>query len=616
MARGKERTPPAYSPPDHDRRWRPRWRKGPTCTYTFEGSTCGKRGAHYCAPRADKPVAFFAEILVHTKGRFARHAFHLEPFQEHEIVRPIFGEVMWSPDAGRYVRRFQVAGIIEARKNGKSELAAGIVLYLLVGDDEESAEVYGAAKDTKQAGKVADVVNRMRQLAPVLNGDPGHDGRLQFNKNSRRIFDEVSNSYYEVIPAEALGELGHNPHGFVLDELLSQPDASLWEALRTAAGTRDQPLFVILSTETNLPESFGAQMIDELERVAEDPRRNPRWFSLVRKMPRTDDELDRLRTVHAGHPDLPVSCDVFDEANWKWPNPALDLFLSREALRQEALEAQIDPSKENSFRQFRMNQRQQQATRWMPMHLWDGEGNIQMLDEASLEGRSCYAGLDLASTTDLAAWVLLFPPDSDGEPWHVLWRFWTPEAQLARFDKALGGRATLWAKARLLYVTEGDWIDYWGDDETGMSSWSTADGLTRTSPAIHTKIADDHRRFRIVKAGYDPKEATSTAQYMQSLGIDVEPIYQGFSLSPGLKEIMRRVKAEQLAHGGHPVARWNADSAEVKINDEERVKLVKPRRSQVTEARVDGLSALATAVRVELEATEDGPVQLEGSLMA
>lgn len=614
MARRTPATPPAYSPPDHDARWRPRRRRGGRCGYSFDGKVCEKRATHYCEPRADHAVAFFAEVLVHTKGRFARHAFVLEPWQEHEIVRPIFGEVMWSVDAGRYVRRFVVAGIVEARKNGKSELAAGMVLYLLVGDGEESAEVYGAAKDTKQAGKVGDVVNRMRQLAPVLNGD--HGGRLGFNKNARRIFDESTASYYEVITADAIGELGHNPHGFVLDEVLSQPSGDLWEALRTAAGTRDQPLFILATTETNLPESFGAKMIDDLERIAEDPRRDPRWFAYVRKMPRTDEELERLRTVYAGHPDLPVSTDVFDEANWRWPNPALDGFLSREALRQEATEASADPTKENAFRQFRMNQRVQQATRWMPMHLWDTEGNIQILDEDALKGRACYAGLDLASTTDLAAWVLLFPPELEGDPWHVLWRFWTPEAQLPRFDRALGGRATVWAKEGFLYVTEGDWIDYWGDEEHGMSSWSASDGVSRRSPAIHPQIEADHERYRIIKAGYDPKEATATAQHMQSLGIDVEPIYQGYSLSPGLKEIMRLVKAGLLAHGGHPVARWNADSAEVRINDEERLKLVKPRRAQVTEARVDGLAALATAFRVAIEFVDEGPTLLEGSLMA
>lgn len=534
-----------------------------------DGKRCAKRGAHYCEPRADRPVGFFAEVLVHTKGRFARTPFILDPWQEFEIVRPLFGEVIWSDDAGRYVRRYVVAGIILGRKNGKSELAAGIVLYLLVADEEESAEVYGAAKDTKQAGKVAEVVLRMYQLSPVLRQS------LRYFKNNRRLVRESTGSYYEVITADAEGELGHNPHGFVLDEVLAQPDGSLWESLRTAAGTRSQPLFLVLSTETNRPVSFGADMIDELERVQEDPKRNPRMFAYVRKLVR--------------------DADPWDEGNWHEPNPALGSFLSIEALRQEAAEAKNEPAKENSFRQYRLNQRVSQETRWMPLHLWDAGAGLVV--EERLAGRVCYAGLDLASTTDLAAWTLRFPA-TDDEPAAVLWRFWTPEAQLKALDRHTGGMASIWVREGFLTATEGDWIDYTGDETTGRSG---------TGLAIHPRIEADHGLYRIVKVGYDSFQATATAQFMQRIGLSVEPITQGYAMSEALKELMRLVKhdfehpeALLLQHGGNPVARWNADSAEIRRDTSDRIQLVKPDRD-ATGKRIDGLVALAMAMKVEID---------------
>jgi phage terminase large subunit-like protein len=144
-----------------------------------------------------------------------------------------------------------------------------------------------------------------------------------------------------------------------------------------------------------------------------------------------------LHRRHRGHPDLPVSVDVFDERNWRWPNPALGSFKAMQTMREEALEAQQDPVKENGFRQFQCNQRVSQVTRFMPLHLWDATAGLVV--EEQLHGQACFAGLDLASTTDLAAWVLLFPPAGEREWFEVLWRFFTPEAQLPFLDSHTGG---------------------------------------------------------------------------------------------------------------------------------------------------------------------------------
>lgn len=610
-------TPPARtSSPDSrtaklNRRWRPRVTSRSTCGYTFRGKTCRKQGNHYCEPRADKAVAFFAEILVHTKGLWARKAFVLEEWQEWEIIRPLFGEVVFDPELATHVRRYRLAYIVLGRKNGKSELVAGIVLYLLIGDDEEAAEVYGAAKDTKQAGKVGEVVNRMRELSPLLNGDPPSRGRLARNKTTRRIYDPKTSSYFEIATADALGELGHNPHGAYIDEVLSQPSGDLFHALRTAMGTRHQPLMALVTTETNQPNGFGAKEIDEAERVQLDPARAPHVFAFVRKMPATDDELSALRKAFRCHPDLPVSTDPWDERNWRWPNPALGTFKRIASMREEAIEARNDPAKENAFRQFELNQRRQQVTRWMTLDRWDACDSS--VDEDALAGRRCWAGLDLSATTDLTGWVLIFPPVDDAEPWQILWRAWTPAAMLPLLDRHLGGDASVWARAGHLRITEGDWIDYSGDLDTGLSAHGL-DGVP-VQLAVHPQIRADAERFSITGVGYDPKEAASTAQFMQSIGLEVNPIYQGFGLSSGLKEIMRLVLARQLATGGHPVARWNAESAEIRTDPEERIKLVKPARAAAG-ARVDLIAALATGLRAMQLAEDTEPVVLEGELIA
>lgn len=562
-----------------DRRWRPRDRRGRVCGYTFDDLTCTKRGAHYCEPRADKVIAFCVELLLHTKGPYQRTPFVPEPWQEYEILRPLFGEVIWSTEWDCYVRRYRIAYIVLARKNGKSELAAAILLYLLIGDDEEAAEVYSAAKDTKQAGKVFQPALRMVKLSGPLSR------RLKYLQNARRISDERTASLYEVITADAKGELGHNPHGFGLDEVLSQPDGSLWEAMTTAAGARLQELLFATTTETNEAHSFGADLIDEAERVEEDPTRAPHVFAYVRKAPSTDDELDRLHRLYPGRADLPVSLDPWDERNWAWPNPALDSFKSREAMRRQALEARADPAKENGFRQFQLNQRVQQVTRWVPMDLWDANtGELAPTPDwltDRLTGRRCWAGLDLSAKLDITAWCLIF------EAGDVLWRFWVPEAVIPALDKHTDGRFGQWVRDGWVTATDGEVIDY---------------------EAIYAAIEADHAAYAIADVTYDRWSGEPVRQEVEDrTGLTLVESGTTYQRMTGpMTELMRLLKARELAHGGNPVARWMADNLEVKRprDDPDRIRPVKPERYR-SGVRIDGMVALLFAVDGRMAVAEE-----------
>lgn len=560
-----------------DERWRPDG-DGPVCDETFREWHCGKSGPHYCEPRASRVVRFFAELLRHTKGPYKRQPFRLTDWQENEIVRPLFGEVVWSESWDCYVRRYRMAHIVVARKNGKSELAAAILLYLLVGDDEEAAEVYGAAKDTKQARKVFEPALRMTQLSPKLSK------RLKHNKNARRIFDEKTFSHYEIITADAKGELGHNPHGFNLDEVLSQPDGSLWETMTTAVGGRLQELLFSTTTETNDSVSFGASLIDESEQVMFDPSRAPHVFAFVRKLPTTEDELGRLRERFAGHPHLPKSCDPFDEDNWKWPNPALDEFKSRDAMRRQAVDAANEPSKENGFRQFQTNQRVQQTTRYVPLDLWDrnvGEvaPNPGWLDP-KLEGKKCRAGLDLSSKLDLTAWCLLF---EDG--W-ARWRLWIPEDTVELLDKYTDRQFGRWVSEGWITATDGNVIDY----ET-----------------VYDDIEEDWSRFAIADVTYDKWSGEPVRQELESrTGMTfIESSTTYTRMTGPMGEFMRMLKSEELKHGGNPVVRWMADNLEAKRprDDPDRVRPVKPDRES-SGIRIDGLVALFFAVDGRMRVAE------------
>lgn len=538
-------------------------KRAPVCGHTFDGTSCPQSGEHVCQPRVDHLAAFFTEILVHTKGRWARRPFRLASWQINDVMTPLFGTVVWSTEMQRYIRRYRIAWLELARKNGKSELLAGIALYMLVADDEESAEVYGCACDRDQARKVYDVARRMVQLSPLLAS------RLRIYEQAKRIVDDRTGSYYEIVSADAGGNLGHNPHAIVLDEVITQRDGSLWTSMRTAMGAREQPLMIAATTAGDNPQSFAKSQHDEMLRIAEQPERAPHVFVYIRN--------------------TPADADPWDETNWDFANPALGDFLSRDALRDEAAEAKSDPLRENAFRQFRLNQWVSQATRWMPMHLWDAcTGDLWLTPDwgrEQLAGRAAFAGFDMAAKFDLTAWCLIIPGDGDPVdcPLDLLWRFWLPEEALSRLDQLHDGRFTAWARQGWITVTAGAVVDY---------------------DQVVTDIGADANHFAVGGADCDEWSMWPLINRVADVcGLSVDrgelTAYRNTydRMSPGMTDLLGLVRNGRVRHHGNPVARMCFDSCEVRAApyDPNLIRPVKPERGR-ERSRIDAVVAAAMAV--------------------
>lgn len=550
----------------------------PPCARVFDEYQCMEVGDHFCHPRADHVVGFFENVLVHTKGVWARKAFICAEWQREDLLRPIFGYVHWSYEFGCYVRDTTIVWIELARKQGKSEILAGVALYLLCADDEEGAEIYGAAKDRDQARKVFDVAKRMVELSPVLSK------RLVVYNAAKRIVDPKTASYYEVIAADAAGNLGHNPHGIVFDEVLTQPNGELWEALRTAMGTRAQPLMIAATTPGNDPASWCGKMHDEMAKVDEDPERAPHIFVYLRNTP--DD------------------ADPFDESHWAHANPALGDFLSLSALRQEALEAKNDPAKENSFRQYRLAQWVRQTFRWMPMHTYRANsGDIWPGPQwypRRLDKKVAYFGMDLAAKFDLTAWCLLIPEggiDDLTAEVHAIWRFWLPEDALPHLDKnsSTGSQWTDWSREGWLTVTEGNVVDY---------------------SRIYDDIAKDATRYNLKAGDADQWSMAPVIQEVEKrVGVPEILAYANTyaRMTPGMNEVMALVKKNRFRHHGNPVASLCFDSVEVRKApyDPEQIRPHKPERES-TGTRVDAVPAAAMAAAAWRRA-EAVPVKRTGA---
>lgn len=520
---------------------------------------CRERGAHLCAPRAVRVCGFFDSVLVHTKGRHARRPFILAPWQRDEIVGPLMGNVVWSADYGRYVRQYRMGWIELGRKNGKSELLAGLALYLLAFDGEEGAEIYGAARDRDQARIIWDVASRMVMLSPKLNTRPG----LRVRGHERRIIDTRSGSHYSILARDALGNLGLDPSAVLFDEIIAQPDNALWEALRTAQGSRVEPLMLAATTAGNDPNAFAASEHAQCVKVAEDPEREPHRFTYIRN--------------------LAIEADPWDEANWYKPNPALGDFLSLQVLRDEATEAKNDPLKENAFRQFRLNQWVSQSTRWMSMNLYrECTGDVwlnQDWGQKLMTGREMWCGLDLSAKLDLTSLCAFTPPKGD-QPGHALWWHWLPEESLTNLNTATSNKATQWVRQGFLRLMPGSVIDY---------------------AELCKQIAAELKPFAVREISYDKWSGEYVRQELERLMgrrvalVPNEPTYVGMTVP--MRELMALTVNGDWQHHANPVATWCFDSVEVRraVDNPDLIKPVKPNRLP-TATRIDAVVTAALAV--------------------
>lgn len=544
----------------------------------------------YHERRAEKVIAFIQEHCKHTKGRFAGEAFILTDWQKDKIIRPLYGTMQYDTQLGEYRRQFAIAWLEMARKQGKSELLSALALYHLVADGEESAEVYGVAADRDQASLVFNVAKRMVQLSPLLSK------HIEIVDSRKRLVYARTNSFYQVLPGDAAGALGVNASAVLFDEVLTQRDRHLWDAMRQSFGTRVQPLMLAATTAAYTTAAFALAEHEHSLRVQENPALDPARFVFARNLPPDWDYRDegappcKLKGDHAKH----RACGGPEGTGWYYAAPALGDFFSIETMRAELREVESRPVALQAFRVFRLNQWVSQANRWLDMSVWD-EGCYPAVTREALKGRECFGALDLASTQDFTAWVLIFPgspTDPDAPGYTVLPHFWVPRAALAA-RAPMADRLTEWERAGHLTATAGPTTDY---------------------GSILERIEEDAGMFRIRAVGYDQWNATHLVGILEERGQATVKVPQTAArLNDPSKALETLLGERSLYHGGHPVLRWMADNVELDITGDG---LIKPSKRKSGE-KIDGIAALVTALFVALiPEMADGAVEfiaLDGS---
>ena len=503
--------------------------------------------SHYDKKKADRAVTFI-ENLCHTKGKWAGTPFWLLPWQE-QLIRDIFGIVKADGN-----RQFRTAFVEICKKVGKSELAAAVALYLLYADNEPSAEVYGAAADRQQASIVFDVAKQMVEMSPALMK------RSKLMGATKRIVNYSNAGYYQVLSAEVGGKHGFSVSGLVFDEIHTQPNRQLYDVLtKGSSDARQNPLHFIITTAGNDRHSIAYEIHTKAVDILEGRRVDPTFYPVVYGL--KDDE------------------DWEDEANWYKVNPSLGYTVDIERLRDAYREAKKNPADEVTFKWLRCNMWVSSTVAWIPDAIYM-RGN-EPIDMDALAGRDCYAGLDLSSTGDITALVLIFPPRNEDEKYVLLPYFWVPEETIPRRVKANSVPYDIWEKQGYIMSTEGNVIHY---------------------DFIEKFIMDLSEKYHILEIAVDRWNATHVIQNLEDNGLTMVPFGQGFaSMSAPTKEFYRLLMEGKIIHGGHPVMRWMAGNVVVDTDPAGNIKVTKAKSKEKIDGIVAAIMALDRAVRHEGE---------------
>lgn len=526
-------------------------------------------GAWYDQKRADASVAFFARYLRGVEGVFYGKPLRLAPWQEHDIIRPLFG--FRRPDGTRLFRKVR---LWVPRKNGKTTLAAGVGLLVMAGDNEPGAQIYSIATNEDQATLVFRIAKGMLGLSPALQE------RLEaFAKKIVRT--DALGGEWVPLTAKPKGKHGLNTHLKIGDELHEWSGGDLDQFVRQSMAARAQPLEFDTSTAGER-RGYGWEEYQQDQKYLEGSLEDP----------------ERLIAHYAASPDA----DWREEAVWRAANPNWGISVRPEFIASEARKALDNPRKENDFKRYHLNIWTEQAMRWLQMHRWAAccdekqpDAWRTILDEC--HGRPCFIGVDMSSNTDVSAVQYVFPPAGGDPRTRVACRMYIPgdniELRVKRdrvpFDK--------WRDIGAITATEGNTID---------------------QEDIFADLIADSAPFAVRRVGIDKwNTGWLGPKLVAHFGEDIRKkprvltVQQGYgSMSPGSKELERLVVAGMLDHGNHPVLKWMASNVAVSIGKQEDIVPIKDKSTD----RIDGIVATIIALTLAMaDAVPDGPSIYEPS---
>lgn len=505
----------------------------------------GIRGERMAQSKRVKAIISFIEKLTVPSGKGEGKPIKLRPFQK-RFIQDIYGPI--NKDGNRKVRR---AILAMGRKNGKSVLIATLALVHLVGPEAvNNGEIYSAANDREQASLI------FKYAAQIVRADSELLSYIKIVDSTKTMVCFANGSVYRAISAEAGTKYGLNPTVTIYDELAQAKNRELYDALDTSMAARQEPLFIVISTQSNDPQHILSQLIDD--------GISGRDETTVCHLYAVPDEAE----------------NVFDDPKlWKLANPALGDFRSLEEMRTAAQRAKRMPAFEAAFRNLYLNQRVNAVSPLIPRAEWvgcKGEDTIQLKDDI-------YLGLDLSGKTDLTALVGVSAGDKDKtKAW-----FWKPEDTLLEHEIRDRVPYTVWKQQGHIKTTPGKAIQY---------------------SFVANELAQISQDYNIVGLAFDRYRIDDLIAAMNAVGVEsyvddrdnkisgairLVKWGQGYvDMAPAVDALEVSVLEKKLIHDGHPCLTWNISNAMIISDASGNRKIDKSK----TRFRIDGAVALAMAL--------------------
>lgn len=505
------------------------------------------KGCWFSEERSMRPINF-TRFLRHYKGKWAGQRFEFADFWRWDIIMPLFGWMrrLDSPDE-KPLRRYRRGSVWVSKKNMKTTSFSATLSYLLGFDGEEGAEVYSAAIDKEQAGRVyKDCETMMRKAQPIVRNE------FKFTNSKHQIAHPETNSIYR-----PLSSLGDNSEGLDIsalfyDEIHALKTDKLWKVLRYGDIARAQPLFMAFSTSGEYdPEAVGYQEFEYAVKVRDGIVENDEYFSYVAAL---DPDVD----------------DWEDPECWKKANPAWGITANLEEMTRKYQDAKDKPNEIVDFKRYRLGIWVNSVNCFINMDAWNkrcGESPVSVDD-----GVFFWGGLDLSSKCDITAYINVFEPDESGVI-PVRSRFYVPEAMVLELEHRDEVPYRQWVSDGFVTATPGERVDY---------------------SFIIRDVMEDYGGGHLVDIGFDPWNAEGVRQELDDFnGVPCFEIRQGYGhLSEPLKELQALINEGKIQHGGNPVLRWMASNL---VADMDPNGNVKPNKSKSIN-KIDGMVALIMAL--------------------
>jgi len=486
-----------------------------------------------------KIIDFFESCLTHVRGVMKGKPFLLDLWLK-AIVGHLYG---WrSERTGQ--RRFQELLLLVPRKNAKSLLGAGLALTELFMGDPDGPEIMIGSGDREQARQMLDTIKLMIQQEAELRG------RLEVFKNVVKY--KSRDGWLKVVSSESYNLHGANLSACFVDET-HVVNRELVETMATSQGSRAEPLFVNMSTAGYDRHSILYEKRDYALKVQNGIIQDPAFMGII----------------YEAEPES----DWKDPATWFAANPGLGRSINLSFLERECARAQESPAFEATFKRLYLNIWTEAESPWLQMAKFDAcVGTLP-----DLTGRPCYGGLDLSTTTDLSAFVLVFPPRDDEEPFYVIPFCWCPADAIrdrSRRDKV---PYNVWAKQGFIETTPGEVIDY---------------------SYISNRIDQAAKDYDLKAIVFDRWGSTKIIQTIEEQGLDVVEFGQGYkSMSPPTKELMKLILERKVVFPVNPVLRWNASNVVVELDAAGNIKMSKKRSIEKIDLMIAMVMGLDGAIR-------------------